>query len=136
MQTDVQKLSQQNDEETRKKIMSAIALSGYPAVRSLMFGIEQGVVDILGHFPSFYVCQVAMESVKRVPGVVRVVNHSEVAYAHPQQEIATSECEAKSHLRSIVVLPSAEIASSFCNRTGAFRPYDELVRYAGAAIHD
>jgi hypothetical protein len=136
MQTEVQKLSQQSDEETRERIMTAIALSGYPAVRSLMFRIEQGVVDILGRFPSFYLCQVAIESVKRVPGVVRVINHSEVVYDLPQQESVTGECEAKSRLRSIVVLPAAEVASSFCSRTVAFRSHDESVRYAGAAIHD
>lgn len=136
MQTEVQKLSQQSDEETRERVMTAIALSGYPAVRSLMFRIEQGVVDILGRFPSFYLCQVAIESVKRVPGVVRVINHSEVVYALPQQESVTSDGEAKSRLRSIVVLPAAEVASSFYSRTMAFWSYDESVRYAEAAIHD
>jgi hypothetical protein len=135
MQTDVQ-LSQQSDKETRERVMTAIALSGYPAVRSMMFKIEQGVVDILGCFPSFYLCQVAIESVKRVPGVVRVINHSEIVYALPQPENVTSDGEAKSRCRSIVVLPAAEVATSFSSRTMAFRSYDESERYAGAANHD
>ena len=136
MQTDVQQLSQPTDEETRERIMTTIALSGYSAVRSLMFRIEQGVVYILGRFPSFYLCQVAIESVKHVPGVVRVINHSEVVYDLPQQENVTSDGEAKSRLRSIVELPVAEVDSSFGSRTMAFQSYDESERYAGAAIHD
>ena len=130
MQTEVQKLWLQNDGETRERIKTAIALSGYAAVRSLMFRIEQGVVDIRGRFPSFYLCQVAIESVKRVPGVVRVINHSEVDYAliplresvesdlresveSNLRESVESNCEVKSGLRSIVVLPLAKTPSPF-----------------------
>jgi len=136
MQTEVQEQSSQSDAETRERIMTAIKLSSYTAVRSILFRIEQGVVDIQGRFPSFYVCQVAIESVKRIPGVVRVINHSDVVYDLPRRDSAMSDWEEKTRMQSIVVLPATEEATLFCCRTTALRSYDESTRYAGAAIHD
>jgi hypothetical protein len=136
VQTEVQILSLQSDDETGERIKTAIALSGSPAVRSLRCRIEQGVEDIRGRFLSFYLCQVAIESVKRVPGLVRVTNHSEVVYAliSPRESVE-GDCEAKSGLRSNVVPPVAEGASAFCSRIIALRSHDESARYAGVVIH-
>jgi len=137
MQTESQILSPQSDRETRKRIETAVELIGYPAVRSMMFRIEQGVVDIRGRFPSFYLCQVAIERVKRVPGVVRVINRCEVVYALvPLRESVESNGEATSGLPSIAALPAAEDAALFCNGTTGLRSYDESARYAGVSIHD
>jgi hypothetical protein len=44
MQSDLQILSPQSDGETRGRIETAVELSGYPAVRSMMFMIVQGVI--------------------------------------------------------------------------------------------
>lgn len=136
MQTEAQQLTLQSDKDTRERIITALALSGYPAVRSMLFKIEQGIVDILGRFPSFYLCQVAIESVKRVPGVIRVRNHSQVIYALSPQVNIESDADADSRLRSLVKIPAAEVASSLFSRSVAFRSDDESERYAGAANHD
>ncbi len=131
MQTEVQKLSPQSDAETRERIKTAIELSGYRAVRSMKFRIEQGVVDIRGRFPSFYLCQVAIKTVKHVPGVVRVMNHSEVVYdLIPHRESVESDVKSKPHIQSIVEPPAysrSMVLSSF---------YEKVTSYAGAVIHD
>ncbi len=112
MQTEVQQLTLQSDKDTGERIITAIALSGYPAVRSMLFKIEQGFADILGRFPSLYLCQVAIESVKPVPGVVRVRSYCEVIYALSQQVNVKSDADV------------------------AFQSDDESDRYTGAANHD
>jgi osmotically-inducible protein OsmY len=66
--------------ELALKVQHAIEVPGYPALRKLQFSVEQGIVSIRGQLPSFYLCQLALESVKRVPGVVRVVNQIDVVY--------------------------------------------------------
>jgi osmotically-inducible protein OsmY len=67
-----------SDIDISQRIKSAFELRGYSAIKTLLFNVEQGVVTVRGRLPSFYLCQVAIECVKHVPGVVRVINQIEV----------------------------------------------------------
>ncbi len=113
MQTLVQSAVQNNlppsDCETRNKIQSAIELSGYSELRKLLFTVERGVVAIRGRVASFYLCQVAIECVKRVPGVDRVKSHIEVIYdLSSRLDRVESDGESKPDLRSSVELAVSE----------------------------
>ena len=130
MQRELQNETPPSDSETRERIKNAIELSGYPVVRTLSFSVEQGVVDIRGRFPSFYLCQVAIEYVKRVPGVVQVINHIEVVY-DPASLRPSDRSDCKSNARIQPIVKRANYS-----RAPAAPSYEEVACYAGAAIHD
>jgi osmotically-inducible protein OsmY len=127
-----------SDCETRNNIKSAIELSGYPDVRRLLFSVERGVVTVRGHFSSFYLCQVAIECVKRVPGVDRVKNHIEVVYALiSKRDSVESDGESKPHLRSRVELSVSEGAANLVySRPTVLPTCEESACFAEAACRD
>ena len=51
----------------------------YGPHRALEISVEQGVAVIKGRMPTFYLRQIAVESIKRVAGVIQVVDLIEVA---------------------------------------------------------
>jgi BON domain len=99
--------------------------------------VERGVVTVRGRFTSFYLCQVAIECVKRVPGVDRVKNQIEVVYdlIH-QRDSVDSDGESKPRLRSSVKLAVSEDATPVYSRPKSFPSYEESACYAKAACHD
>jgi len=137
VQSAVQNNLPPSDCEMRNNIKIAIELSGYSEVRKLVFTVERGVVTVRGRLASFYLCQVALEGVKRVPGVDRVKNHIEVVYdLIPRRDSVESDGESKLHFRSNVELPVSENTTPAYSRPTVFPFLKEPACYAEAACHD
>lgn len=137
VQSVVQNDLRPSDCELRNRVSSAIELSGYSEVRKLVFTVERGVVTVRGRLVSFYLCQVALEGVKRVPGVDRVKNHIEVVYdLIPRRDSVESDGESKPHLRSNVELPVSENTTTAYSQPTVFPFLEEPACYAEAACHD
>ncbi len=84
--------------------------SPYPAVRSLTFSVDQGEVKIRGQVPSFYTCQIAIESVRRVPGVVRIINQTEIVYNSVPRARDEQDSEVRWRIRSSVPPPAIDFS--------------------------
>ena len=53
--------------------------TAYPAIRSILCEYADGVLFLRGRLPDYYHKQVAQEAVLGLPGVVQVVNQTEVS---------------------------------------------------------
>ncbi len=77
----------QSDTDILDHVQKRLMNTGYSHHRRLKVTTENGVVVITGRMPSFYVRQVAIECVRRVPGVMRVVDRISVGDCADQFDI-------------------------------------------------
>lgn len=68
-------------------IHRALVSQGYPHHRRLQVTVDKNVVRLEGCVPTFYLRQVALECVKKIPGVGRVIDGMQVADCSDQQDI-------------------------------------------------
>ncbi len=73
--------SSESDGELLQRVTSSLARQNYGAHHTLRIDVRDGVVRVCGRVPSFYMRQVAVECIRRVPGVSRLEDHMEVAEA-------------------------------------------------------
>jgi hypothetical protein len=91
------------------------------AIRLLAYQKGEAAGSREGHLTSFYLCQVAIECVKRVPGVERVKNETEVVYDLLHQRVRVeSDGESKLHLPSSVKLAVFEDSTPCLQSTSSF----------------
>lgn len=63
-----------SDGDVREEIRRAIHRCGYAALLEVHCRLEDGVAELVGNVPSFYLKQIAQEAAQRVRGVRRVDN--------------------------------------------------------------
>lgn len=54
--------------------------SHYVELQQLNCDCDEGVISLYGQVSSFYLKQIAQETLRELPGVIRILNHLEVAY--------------------------------------------------------
>lgn len=65
--------------EIRTHVLDAFRASGYYSLTRIECEIKDGIAWLSGTVPSFYLKQLAQSLAARQAGVLRVVNHTEVA---------------------------------------------------------
>ena len=153
MKAEPQNGSLPDDSEILEIIRKGIALRGYPALRQLSLANEQGVITIRGRCPSYYLCQIAIESAKRVPGVVRVHSQIKVVYDstaldeqvhdlrsvqghYPETPVPSAELSAEPFLDSNHTRRKSEDDLPAENRSSFAARVDAMACYIGAETHD
>ena len=71
--------SAEADRDLLQRVKGFLHQRGYAPHRILEISVEQGVAVVQGWVPTFYLRQVAVECIKRVAGVIQVVDLIEVA---------------------------------------------------------
>lgn len=66
------------DRDLLQRVKNFICQRGYGPHRTLEIAVERGVVVVQGRVPTFYLRQIAVECVKRVAGVIHVIDRIEV----------------------------------------------------------
>jgi osmotically-inducible protein OsmY len=66
------------DCELLQRLSVHLRQQGFAPYRTLALCVENGVVELQGRLPTFHLRQVAVECVKRVAGVTRVVDRISV----------------------------------------------------------
>lgn len=66
------------DSDLQTRITSHLATRGYPSFRDLTVRVSKGVVTVDGRLPSYYVRQIAIETCRRVAGVMQVIDAIQV----------------------------------------------------------
>ena len=64
--------------ELLQRVKGFLHQRGYAPHRTLEISVELGVVVVQGRVPSYYLRQIAVECIKRVAGVTRVLDRIEV----------------------------------------------------------
>jgi hypothetical protein len=67
-----------DDQEIQQAAQQRLYESPYSAIRSLDCACQAGVLTVAGRVPSYYIRQVALESVRKMRGVSRLVDCMEV----------------------------------------------------------
>lgn len=71
-------LSELPENNLRNNVVSALRQKGYRHHRMLEINIDHGTVIVEGILPTYFLRQIAVECIKRVTGVVRVVDRIQV----------------------------------------------------------
>lgn len=67
------------DSELLQRVKLFLSQHGYGPHKALKLNVAQGVVTIQGKLPTFYLRQMTVECIRRVAGVIQVVDHIEVS---------------------------------------------------------
>lgn len=70
--------SESPEDNLRCNVVCALCRKGYPHHRTLEITNDQGTVTVQGIVPTYYLRQVAIECIKRVTGVVKVIDRIQV----------------------------------------------------------
>ena len=70
--------SESPEDNLRCNVVCALCRKGYPHHRTLKITTDQGTVTVQGTVPTYYLRQVAIECIKRVTGVVKVIDRIQV----------------------------------------------------------
>jgi hypothetical protein len=81
MDYDIECQDQTDHQKLAKAAMECLTRVPYPAIRRISCTFRGGVLSLQGRLPDYYHKQLAQEAVLRLPGVVRVVNETEVVVA-------------------------------------------------------
>jgi osmotically-inducible protein OsmY len=71
-------LSESSDTSLRHNVVTTLYQTGYYQHRMLDIAVDHGTVTVEGHVPTWYLRQIALECVRRVTGVVQVVDRIRV----------------------------------------------------------
>ncbi len=82
MQFCIQQPSEESDYELLQRVTRFLDARGDQPHRSLKLTVEQGTVMVQGRVPSYYLRQIALECIKRVAGVTRIVDQINVEDPH------------------------------------------------------
>jgi len=76
-------LSNQESDSVVQTITECLRAQTYPGMRSLSVDYSDGVITLRGEVTTYYHKQVAQESVRRIAGIVAIVNLVDVRVAKP-----------------------------------------------------
>jgi len=101
--------STEPERDLHQRVKFCLHQCGYVLHRVLEISIERDVVVVEGRVPTFYLRQIAVESIKRVAGVIQVIDLIQVV-DRPQQAQADVHYEDEqvssvSPMRHVVDLP-------------------------------
>ncbi len=71
-------LSESSDTNLRRNVANTLHQTGYFQHRTLDIAVDHGTVIVEGYLPTWHLRQIALESIRRVKGVVRVVDRIRV----------------------------------------------------------
>jgi hypothetical protein len=71
--------SKEFDDDLLQRVMCSLNQKGNMCLRALELAVDRGEVRVRGRVPTFYIRQVALECIKHVAGVTRVVDLIDVA---------------------------------------------------------
>ena len=83
------------DRDLLPQVKGFLHQRGYAPHRTLEISIERGVVVVQGRVPTFYLRQIAVECIRRVAGVIHVIDLIDVA-AGPLQRNDNADDKRKS----------------------------------------
>ena len=112
-------LSELSENNLRNNVESALRQKGYPHHRTLSINIDHGTVIVEGILPTFFLRQIAVECIKRVTGVVGVVDRIRVITESPEDN--------SQYLAPVVVQPATENAEPKACPTMCLPVIEELV---------
>jgi hypothetical protein len=118
------------NQETLNRIKNSIEALGYSVAEELSFSVDHGVVTVRGSLPSFYQCQLVLESLKRVAGVTRVVNQIEVV-TNTYSSSRPLECDLES-MSTVGTIRESELHAC----SPSVHSSDVVTSWTGAAFHD
>ena len=78
-------------DEVAKAVLHRFRTCQYFEIRRVNCEIRQGVLVIHGQVSSYYLKQLAQESIRSLAGVIRIVNRLEVVYPQPSRDESTLE---------------------------------------------
>lgn len=102
MESNNRSLSELPQNNLRNNVVSVLRQKGYAHHRTLAIMIDHGTVTAEGSVPTWYLRQIALECIKRVPGVVGVVDRIRVITESPEDN--------SPYLAPVVVQPATENA--------------------------
>jgi osmotically-inducible protein OsmY len=82
--------STEADRGLLQRVKGFLYQRGYAPHRALEIGVERGVVVVQGQVPTFYLRQIAVECIKRVAGVIQVVDLIKVVDGRVQPQTTDS----------------------------------------------
>lgn len=88
--------SEEFDGDLLQRVTRFLHQKGYPPHLALEISIEQGVVVVQGRVPTFYLRQIAVECIKHVAGVARVIDLIKV-----EDRPGQPACDAPPHVRMV-----------------------------------
>ena len=72
-------LSESSDTNLRHNVVTTLYQTGYYQHRTLDIEVDHGTVIVEGDVPTWHLRQIALECIRRVAGVVRIVDRIRVA---------------------------------------------------------
>ena len=121
-----QRPSEESDHDLLQRLTRFLDERGYPPHRALELEVEQGTVVVHGRVPSYHMRQIAVECIKRVAGVRRIVDRITVAERpdeNPSNGSSENEpasfCPTRRYRVDCPVLKPSGIVSSSFTSTGS-----------------
>ena len=71
-------------EAVAQAIVARLRMHTYREMRSLSVGFSNGVVTLRGRVTTYYFKQIAQESIRRIAGIVKIINLVDVRYVEPR----------------------------------------------------
>jgi len=68
------------DRELLYQVKTSLQHRGYWSIRSLEIRVKQGIAVVQGQVPTFYMRQIAVECIKCVGGVTKIIDRIDVVY--------------------------------------------------------
>lgn len=110
------------DHDLLRRVEGFLHQRGYVPHRILEISVEQGVVLVQGRVPTFYLRQVAVECIKRVAGVIRVVDLIK-AVDSPVQSQATGSPVDEQESPAVSTRNRADVPDMAGTAKYALRPF-------------
>lgn len=94
------------DRELLYQVKALLQQRGYRSIRTLEIRIKQGIAVVQGQVPTFYMRQIAVECIKCVGGVTKIIDRIDVVYIpddygvteSPSDEPKTSTVSSLHHM--------------------------------------
>jgi hypothetical protein len=94
--------SKEFDDDLLQRVMCFLNQQGHVSLRALELTVNRGEVRVRGRVPTFYIRQVALECIKHVAGVTRVVDLIDVASGTGQRATNADSTEQIDTASSLV----------------------------------
>ncbi len=80
----------ETDSDLFLRVRDLLHQRGYEPLRTLEISVERGVVVVRGTVSAYYLRQVAVECIRRVAGLNRLIDQIEVVYLHDPSSVSDS----------------------------------------------
>lgn len=105
--------SESSDCNLRHDVVTALHQTGYYQHRKLDIDVNHGTVIVKGNVPTWYLRQIALECIRRVTGVVRVVDRIRVVTESQDDDVPCFGAAI------IIELPNEEPGRTVCGECTA-----------------